>query len=439
MIAPFFVICVAVSRGATAYGPTDITLVTNGYRRIELEARMDRVAIADPSILEAKVTGQRELILLGKAPGRTSLIVWMHGNPKPNEYNVTVNVDLRALRDNLKANPNLANVRVKSDGKDLVLNGDVKTAEDDNKAHQLATSFSDHIVDDIQVLQQQMVSVEVRVAAMSVSTLKQLGFDFRVFGSGFQLASTGPSSVSNFSFARGSGLSLDSALPIREAFNLLLAAPRFNFLSLLSALSGTSLAQILAEPTLMVRSGESASFISGGEIPIPVPQQQGAIGIEYRKFGIQLRLAATVLAPNRIALRVSPQVSDLDFTRAVTIGGTTVPAILTRGATTTIELGSGQSFVLAGLISSTQSDSEKRIPYLSDIPVLGAFFKRVDNSRERQELVIVATPRLVKPIADAHIAPQPGADTSGYDPSFGDLLLNRAPLKDQIVSHGLMP
>ena len=418
---------------------SEISLATKSYIRITLDKPISRVAIANPSIVEAKVIGHRALILLGKTAGHTSVLAWIEGTDTPKEYNVVVSTDLGPLRDALRADPNLTNVGVESVGQSVVLGGDVMTAEDHRNALNLARSFTDRVIDRLQVLQRQMVSVEVRVAAMSVSTLKRLGFDFSVFGKGFQVATTGPSSVNSFSFAPGTGLGIDSALPIRDAFNLLLAAPQVNFLSLLSALSGTSLAHILAEPTLMVRSGESADFISGGEIPIPVPQQQGAIGIEYRKFGIQLRIAATVLAPNRIALRVSPEVSDLDFSRAVSIGGTQVPAILTRGATTTIELGSGQSFVLAGLLSSTQSDSERRIPYLGDIPIVGAFFKRVDNARERQELVIVATPRLVRPIADANIPPPPGADTKGYNPSLSDILLDRESLEGQVVRHGLLP
>jgi pilus assembly protein CpaC len=274
---------------------------------------------------------------------------------------------------------------------------------------------------------------------MSASTLRRLGFDFSVFGRGLQVAISGPSSVSSFSFTPGVGLGLAAGLPIREAFNLFLAAPNVDFMSVLSVLSGTRLAQILAEPTLIVRSGENAEFISGGEIPVPVPQQQGAIGIEYRRFGIQLRLAATVLRPDRIALRISPEVSDLDFTRAVTIGGTQIPAITTRAATTTLEIGNGQSFILAGLMSSSQSDSEQKIPYIGDIPILGSFFKRVDNSRERQELVIIATPRLVHPVDSARLPPLPGSDMHNYDPPIGELLINRDPLDERLVRHGLMP
>jgi pilus assembly protein CpaC len=304
---------------------------------------------------------------------------------------------------------------------------------------QIAHGYTKEFVDQIDVLQQQMVSVEVRFAAMSVNTLRKLGFDFSFFGRGFQVATSGPNSTSSFNFTPGVGLDLITGLPIREAFNLFFAAPNADFASVLSLLSGTRLAQILAEPTLVVRSGESAEFLAGGEIPVPVPQQQGAIGIEYRRFGIQLRLAATVLRPDRIVLRISPEVSDLDFARGVTIGGAQLPAIAKRGATTTLELGNGQSFILAGLMSSSSSEDEQKIPYLGDIPVLGAFFKRVNNSRERQELVIVATPRLVQSVDAARLPPPPGADMRSYDPSVGALLFNVNPLDRRLPDHGLMP
>lgn len=428
----------AAAAGTLNPATNEISLDAKSHFRIALERPISRVAIGNPDIFEAKVTTSRELVLVGKTPGNSGLIVWMQGDGPPKEFSVTVTVDSSGLQKAYNADPELAHITV-GGGKSIVLKGNVRTAEEHQRAMRLARGYSEHIVDEIKVLQQQMVSVEVRFAAMSVSSLQKLGFDFSVFGRGLQVATTGPNSVSDFSFTPSTGLDLSAGLPIRDAFNLFLASPHVDFLSVLSVLSGTRLAQVLAEPTLIVRSGESAEFIAGGEIPIPVPQQQGAIGIEYRNFGIQLKLAATVLSPDRIALRISPEVSDLDFAHGVTIGGTQVPAITTRGTTTTVELGDGQSFVLAGLMSSSQSDSEQKVPFVGDIPILGSFFKRVDNSRERQELVIVATPRLVQPVNKSQLPPPPGFDMQKYDPSFGDLLLNTDPLDRRVLRYGLMP
>jgi pilus assembly protein CpaC len=283
-----------------------------------------------------------------------------------------------------------------------------------------------------------MVSVEVRFAALSVSTLKKLGFDFRYFGSGFQAAVLGANSGAGFSFVPNTGLSVANGLPVGDAFNLLLAWPKADFIALLGAISGTRLAKVLAEPTLLVRSGENAEFLAGGEIPIPVQGGNQTIGIEYRKFGIQLRLAATVLSPSRIVLRVAPEVSDLDFSRGVTIAGTVVPAFSSRSAATTLELGNGESFILAGLVSSALADNDEKIPYLGDLPILGNFFRRVSDTRERQELIIVVSPRLVSPLR-APPAQLPGAEIDGFRPTFGEMLLNRNTVEDHLARHGLLP
>ncbi len=181
--------------------------------------------------------------------------------------------------------------------------------------------------------------------------MKVLGLNLQKLGSGFQFAVTAPSTVNSFQFSPSGGLGLDTSLPLSKAFNLLLAWPGTDLLSVISALGSVNLAQVLAEPTLLVRSGDEANFLAGGEIPIPVPQSgqgNGTIAIQYRKFGVQLNVHATVLNSDRIVIRINPEVSELDYQNALTLQGFNVPAIRARSTDTTIELGDGQSFVLAG-------------------------------------------------------------------------------------------
>lgn len=417
----------------------EIDVETGSHTQLSLKAPIERIAIGSPDVVDAKVVQHDELLLLGKGVGSTTLIVWTQGASNALQYTVVVSPPISALQSAYQKNPADSRIQVSYADKAIVLQGTVATAEDHLQAVDLAKSFSQTVTDHLQVDQQQTVSVEVRFAAISVTTLKALGFDFRFLGGGFQLAATGPSSVSSANFTPGSGLSLTSALPISEAFNLLVAGPHADFMSVLSALSGTSLAQILAEPNLVVKSGESAQFIAGGEIPVPVPEAQGAIGIEYRRYGIQLRVSATVLSPQRIALKIAPEVSDLDFTNAISINGTQVPAISTRSADTTVDMADGKSFVLAGLMSSNQTDNEQSIPYISDLPIIGAFFKRVQNTRERQELIIVVTPHLVNPTQVADTASPPGGEAKNYDPSLGALALGTQSLDKTLAVHGLMP
>jgi pilus assembly protein CpaC len=421
-------------------GTAEVVRVPVGvHRNINLGSPIQRVAVGDPKILSAKVIGADQILLLGRAPGATSLIVWTQGNAAGKKYDVLVPVGSGELSAAFKREPDLADITVEMDGVGVILGGYAPTTQAYGRAIDLARHHvGQQFLDRITILQQQVVSVEVKFAALSVSTLKKLGFDFRYLGTGIQLAVLGPNSGAGFSFAPGTGINVSSGLPIGDAFNVLFAAPKADFVTLLGVISGTRLAKVLAEPTLLVRSGENAEFLAGGEIPIPVQGGNSTIGIEYRKFGIQLRLAATVLSPGRIVLRVSPEVSDLDFSRAVTITGTVVPAFSTRSATTTLELGNGESFVLAGLISSSLSDNNEKVPYLGDLPILGNFFRRVNDTRERQELIMVVSPRLVSPLRSAPIE-LPGAQIDGFRPSMGDMFLDRNTVEEHLAKHGLLP
>jgi pilus assembly protein CpaC len=167
-------------------------------------------------------------------------------------------------------------------------------------------------------------------------------------------------------------------------------------------------------------------------------QSNGAIGIQYRKFGVQLHVHATVLADNRIVIRVNPEVSELDYQDALTLQGFNIPAIRARSTDTTIELGDGQSFVLAGLMYSTDSNVEEKVPGLGDLPIIGDFFKRSQNSAEKQELIIVATPHLVSPMAPGTMPKLPGEGVA-YTPSSADVMLNTRQLDKFATQYGLAP
>jgi len=166
---------------------------------------------------------------------------------------------------------------------------------------------------------------------------------------------------------------------------------------LVDALQADGLAKVLAEPTLIALSGESASFLAGGEFPIPVPDEDG-IGIEYKEFGIALNFTPIVLSENKINMRVRPEVSELDYSSAVTLSGYVVPGLTTRKAETVIELADGQSFAIAGLLRESTRDAISKYPLLGDIPILGALFRSRNFQKAETELVIIATPHLVKPL-----------------------------------------
>ena len=271
---------------------------------------------------------------------------------------------------------------------------------------------------------EQVVAVDVQFAAVSSSTLKALGFNFAKLSGDLQGAVISPSSLNSASFG-ATGSTIDASVPIQNAFNLFLSAPNRGINAVLSALSANGLSELLAQPTLLVRSGEQASFLAGGEIPVPVPQAGGTnstISIQYKEFGVRLSVTPYVLSKDNIVLKIAPEVSELDYGNGVQLQGYVVPGLRRRSAETTVELGSGQSFVIAGLSYSSQSVTRDKTPLLGDIPVLGAFFRRQQNQKERQELVIVATPRLVGPVQAKDLPPLPGAtvpDASDQGADFG--------------------
>ncbi len=184
------------------------------------------------------------------------------------------------------------------------------------------------------------------------------------------------------------------------------------------------MARVLAEPTLVALSGQSASFLAGGELPILEPQGLGTTTITYKPFGIGLTVTPTVLAANRIALKVAPEASDLDYSNSIMLNNVQIPSITTRRADTTVELGDGESFVIGGLVSSNVVSNVSKIPLLGDLPVIGSFFRNFDYKRQDKELVIIVTPRLVQPLARNTELPLPGErEAKPHLPEWGSWLL----------------
>ena len=207
---------------------------------------------------------------------------------------------------------------------------------------------------------------------------------------------------------------------VNDMFNIVWGGGSSKFLGIVNALEGSGFAYTLARPSLVALSGQSASFLAGGEIPIPVPSaNSNSYSIEYKEFGIRLTLTPTVVGRNRIALKVAPEVSELDYNNGVTIGGTTVPAFTIRRTDTSISLADGESFVISGLISTRNASQVNKFPGLGDIPVLGAFFRNSSINREERELLMIVTPHLVQPLAaNAQLPSLPGEKLRNYDPNW---------------------
>lgn len=343
-------------------------------KELLLDKGIDRMAIADEAVVGVTLTRKAagspaaRLIVTAKAAGRTTLMVWEKGNPAATTY--TVEVRRRAA----------------------IVTGSTDSLPAHQQATDIALSSADEktpLVDrSIVNVRSHTVQVEVKVVEFSRSVLKEAGFNLSSYGAnshGFSFSNISPSGT------------------LADAFSLALGFGNANkgrgMTLTLNLLEGNGLARVLAEPTLVAMSGQSASFLAGGELPIPVPQSLGTTTIEYKPFGIGLSVTPTVLSNDRIVLKVAPEASDLDYTNALSIDGVAVPAITTRRADTTVELGDGESFVIGGLVSRTTSSNVDKVPLLGDIPILGSFFRQNKYTMSEKELVIMVTPHLVKPIA----------------------------------------
>lgn len=455
MVLTVLLSAIGAGAAAPAFSPPEMTInaqtpllpAETGIERVALggqsvittDAPVTRVALGDPALVDVKLMSEKQVRVVGLKAGKTDLTLWSKADPDGRAYHLVIGPNVAALKEELAHIPALRMVTAISDPVGVTLAGEAASLDAQQDAVSMAKSTGEPVNNQIAVADQRMVAVEVRFAAVSTSTLKALGLNFQKLGSGFQFASSVPNSVSSVQFSQPGGLNITSSLPLSQAFNLLLASPGSNFMSAISALNSVNLAQILAEPTLMVRSGEDANFLAGGEIPIPVPQagvNAGGITIQYRKFGVQLHVHATVLSGERIVLKVNPEVSELDYQNALTLQGFNIPAITARSTDTTIELGDGQSFVLAGLMYSTSSNIEEKVPGIGSLPIIGTFFKRSQNSAEQQELVIIATPHLVSPMAPSSVPRLPGENIA-YSPSLGQTLLNTHQLDDFAIQYGL--
>ncbi len=398
-----------------AAAPT-IELTVGAQRSVAGGHALQRVAIGDPAVADVLIIkGEKRggVLLVGKAAGTTSLMVWERDRDAPQTY--TVNVITPAAASLL--GPDTPSLKVL--GGTAVVAGSAATME----AHQRAVVAAEgslgkdgSVFDTSMVASRAVVQVDVRVVEFSRTVLKEMGFNFFKQNNGFSFGSFAPSALTSVSATAGQQPQVTSTTPITSAFNLLFNSATHGLFANLSLLENNNLARILAEPTLVALSGQSASFLAGGEIPVPVPQALGSTSIVYKPYGVGLTLTPTVLSPQRIALKVAPEASQLDFTNAVTISGVSVPAFTTRRADTTVELGDGESFVIGGLIDRETASNVSKVPLLGDLPVIGTFFKQLNYQQNEKELVIIVTPHLVSPLAKGATLPStPGEQSEQRD------------------------
>jgi len=430
---------------AAATLPDDrvVAVETGVHKLLRQPQPVSRVAVGDPAIAEVTVINRREVLITGKKNGVTSLLIWPKSGTgdQPVEYRLKVGPVTDPLKVKI-TDPELAKTKVDSSG---ALSGSAPSLMAHRRAQLGAqaqaqalagSAAAPKIADTSSVDLETQVMTEVKIVEVKRSTLQQYGLNVLKNTGNTTAGLTTPGSLNGLNFTPGpnAGFSGTLASPIANAFNLVIGNPRDGILGILSFLEQKGLARTYAEPTLTAMSGQTASFLAGGEFPVPVSQggSTGGITIQYREFGIRLSLTPTVLSRDRIGLKVAPEVSDLDFSAGITTAGVTVPALTVRRTDTTVELGDGESFVISGLVSSSLINNANKVPWLADIPVLGAFFKNLSVNRTEKELVMVVTPHLVRPLMRGGPRPPlPGAALDNYRPGFGQLMFEETGKFDQ--------
>jgi len=397
----------ALAGAAGASGSID--LAVGSQRQVATGRTLQRIAVGDPSVVDVLVMkGGRAgtVLLVAKAPGSTNVMLWERGRDEPTVWNVNV-VDAAAQAVLDGSGPG-----VKAYGGTAVVSGSAASLDVHERAVAVGKRMGGKdgsVIDTSTVGNRSVVQVDVRVVEFSRSVLKEAGLNFFKQSNGFAFGAFTPGGLSSVTGGATSAFQATGGIPIASAFNLVVNSAGRGIFGNISVLEANNLARVLAQPTLVALSGQSASFLAGGEIPVPVPQALGSTAIDWKQYGVGLTLTPTVLSQRRIALKVAPESSQLDFQHGVTINSVSVPAITTRRADTTVELGDGESFVIGGLIDRETMSNISKVPVLGDLPIIGAFFKSLNYQQNDKELVIIVTPHLVAPIAKgAQLPTTPG-------------------------------
>jgi pilus assembly protein CpaC len=366
----------SASFAAGALPATDnqvVELMVGQGRLVRFDSAVDSVFIADSTLADLRVVAPDVVYVYGKKSGVTNLIAVSKDLAVRSSTEFHVSTDPRPANETQKSLQPTSTVDISIFGSRVAATGRTRRIEEATDVENVVRTYSppgQPPINNTTLTETQQVNIRVRFAEVSRNELQELGFDWKVFAS-----------LGNF----GTGGKLDIDV-------------------LIKALQDRGVLTILAEPNLTAVTGQSASFLAGGEIPIPVPQTTGLVTVEYKPFGVSLEFTPTIIKTNRIGLRVRPEVSSLSRAGAIKVGGVDLPSLSVRRADTTVEVASGQTFAIAGLFQRQLSDDLSQVAGLGEIPVLGELFRSTRYRRDESELVILITPYLVKPVRDRAVA-----------------------------------
>ncbi len=372
-----------------------IPLTANRSRVLSMDYDITRIAITNPTVADAIVVTPREVLIDGKGSGTTSLIVW--GADRRTQYDVVVDPGVAVLEQSYQHLFPGEDIRVAVSEQAVILSGEVSTQAVVLRAGEIATgAYPTSRVINLLTLPggtpSQQVMLQVRFAEVNRSALTELGLNLFTTRRRFtSRATTQQFAAPDFDDARPGGLVFGDFL------NLFFFDRQEGIGGVLRALQERGQLQSLAEPNLIAYNNQEASFLAGGEFPIPIVTGLGQVNVQFKEFGVRLSFTPRI-AGDTIRLRVRPEVSALDFNSGIVLEGIRIPGLIARRAETDVELRDGQSFAIAGLLNNLSQDDNAAIPILSRIPIIGKMFKSKSERAEQTELLVLITPRLVKPL-----------------------------------------
>ena len=403
---------------------TTLNLSTGRGTLVSLSAPMSDLFVANDTVADVQVRSSNQLYIFAKAPGETTIYATSKSGAVVYSANIRVGTNISTVDAMLSLAMPDSSIQATPMNGLMLLTGTVASPDDAAEAERLAQAFvgkDTQVISRLKTATPLQVNLQVRIAEVSRDFSKSVGFNILT-----------NDSTNGFKFGvlqgRAGAIVTDPdtgqvTVNGQQGITSLIGSGKLfgvNVLAMLDLAENDGLVTTLANPNLTALSGETASFLAGGEIPIPISQALGSIAVEYKQYGVSLAFTPTVLGDGRISMRVRPEVSQLSTAGAVTLNGYEIPSFTTRRAETTVELGSGQSFMIGGLLSSGHNNSVEKAPFLGDLPILGALFRSKSFRRTESELVIVVTPYLVKPVSANRIA----LPSDGYhSPTDGEAFL----------------
>ncbi len=404
---------------------------------ISSPTRVKRVSIADPNIADAIVISPFQVLLNGKQPGGVSLVIWDESD-QSQTFEIFVDLDILGLSQKIKEVFPNEPIRVEA-SKDLVMiSGHASSRATQAQILAIVSAVTPKVVNLMEAPAPPAlgeVLLQVKFAEVDRSNLSQFGVNLfspgnSATGPGSTIGAAGTgeytppvlSSLTSNTSSTGSAANLATNFSFTNLLNIFLFRPDLNLGATIEALQQKNVLQILAEPNVLTATGKEASFLAGGEFPYPVLQSgasSNAITIQFREYGVRLTFTPTILENGQIHLKVKPEVSALDYSNSLTISGFTIPAISTRRVESEMDLGDGQSFAIAGLVDDRVTKLLSKVPGIGDLPVLGKLFQSTQFSKSKTELLILVTPRIVKPLTPGEIPSGPNFPTPFMAPATG--------------------